>query len=370
MANVCSILHHIRRDGAFEGTLKVRWATRSSFRPQQIVDVEHLRMTSEKDWVLASRMIDELLTAEKHDEMRLRGDWYDLMMTLSEGDFDLVDSLFTALGKGKRHGAAHVLLSKLVGALGVNLFLTLNFDPFLESAFIAEGHNPKVVDTSRDADLPSPLVVSDELSIVKLHGSAYGLRIGEKIQVSLDSETRNRALDLIPKDALILVMGFSGAERRMSQLLEDVALRGKAKSRSILWMHWLEQPDYPLQRLIESIGKGDIRVAPRRYNSVDGFLLRILCSLKAEYPLDQVDLPRPADPLRRLPAGTEKGGPEGQQGPGGRRRGGGESSGSRRLRSPRADSAILRPEAPEWSRARGPGDLRPDPRHGPVRVRA
>ncbi len=292
-SNVKEILGAIDSSANFE-VLRRRWEERVNFRPQQVIDAEHLRAMSEKDSKLASRVLSEIACDPDTCEMRSRGDWYDLMMTLSEGNFDLVDALFASLARGKTHGTTHVLLSKLINFLGINRILTLNFDPFLEEAMRAEGHIPTVINTSRDADIPSTVVVTDDLTVVKLHGSAYGVRIGEKIQMSLDNENRVRALDLIPQNALVLVMGFSGAERRMLQLLEDVARRGAGDCPSILWMHWLERPDYAVDLLKKNLDEHGGRVVPKRYSSVDGFLLRVLCLLRGEFPATK-------SPYRALP---------------------------------------------------------------------
>ena len=103
-------------------------------RPQQIIDSQHLEMLAEQDSSLASRL------AEVSDEsgFPLRGDWYGLLMTLTGGDFDLIDALFVTLGNRRRPAATHAFLAQLVDLLRVRLFLTTNFDPFLERALREE----------------------------------------------------------------------------------------------------------------------------------------------------------------------------------------------------------------------------------------
>ena len=122
--------------------------------------------------------------------------------------------------------------------MGIRLILSTNFDTLLEQAMRREGVVPAVFDIHRDADLPHAGIVRKQLSLVKLHGSAYGLRFGERLQYSLDIEARNRICGYVPDDALLVVLGFSGFERRMMQAIAHIAKRPPANSASIqvLWL--------------------------------------------------------------------------------------------------------------------------------------
>ncbi len=150
----------------------------------------------------------------------LFGDWEMLLDKLCEGNFDLADTLFNEFEKGLIPALSHRLLAFLQPKIGMPLVLTTNFDSLLEQVFKEEGLNPKVFDVHRDVELPSPSLVRSQLSILKLHGSAYGLRFGERLKQQLDTDTRNSFLQYLPKNALIIVLGFSGSERRMMQMLQ------------------------------------------------------------------------------------------------------------------------------------------------------
>lgn len=150
----------------------------------------------------------------------LYGDWEMLLDKLCEGDFGLVDRLFTELERGLYPSQAHRLLALLQPKLGIPLVLTTNFDSLLERAFQEEGLTPKVFDIHRDSELPDPGLVKRQLSILKLHGSAYGLRVGERLRQKLESDACDYVKHYLPKNALILVLGFSGSERRMMQVLQ------------------------------------------------------------------------------------------------------------------------------------------------------
>lgn len=234
-------------------------------------------------------------------ETELRGDWYDLMMSLTEGDFDLVDSLFLGLGHGRRPASDHIFLAQLADTFRVRLYLSLNFDTLLETALWNEGHNPNVIEVAKDADLPAHETIRDRLTILKLHGGAYGVRIGERIQVSADQNTQSRARHLIPENALILVMGFSGHERRMTQILTEHCRRHSGNTQ-LLWMNFGKTEDKPLKKILgefrgprwlpgaHSVGKlpaeqsSDTPIAVRSYDGVSQLLFGVLVQARGQHP--------------------------------------------------------------------------------------
>lgn len=112
----------------------------------------------------------------------------------------------------------------------------------MEKAFHSEGLAPKVFDVNAVSGVPdSALLRREPLSIVKLHGSAYGLRLGESTNDELDDTTRERLLDYVPPRAVLLVLGFSGYERRMMNVIESIATQAgedEGQPPTIVWMHW------------------------------------------------------------------------------------------------------------------------------------
>jgi hypothetical protein len=171
----------------------------------------------------------------------LHGDWTAMLEHLTEGQFGLIDSLFAGLDQGREPTLGHIYLAFLANVMGIRLILSTNFDTLLEKAMGREGIAPRVFDIHRDADLPHPGIVRKQLSLVKLHGSAYGLRFGERLQYALEMEARNRICGYVPDDALMIVLGFSGFERRMMQAIAHIATRS-AEGRDPLQVLWLS-PD-------------------------------------------------------------------------------------------------------------------------------
>ena len=273
---------------AFEGLLKQqfedasRWDVNRNGRIRLAVQSQFWDLLSDKESAAAQQLWPDILHP---DAQGLRGDWYDLMMSLTDGDFDLVDALFLVLGHDRRPAGDHVFLAQLAETFRVRLYLSLNFDPLLETALWNEGQSPSVIEVAKDSDLPSPEAIRDRLTVLKLHGGAYGLCIGERIQVTADSNTQTRAMRLIPKDALILVMGFSGYERRMTQLLVEHCRRQPDRTQ-LLWMNFGEQIDKPLKKILDEFEKYPDRQRPitvRNYHGMS-LLLNVLMRARGTHP--------------------------------------------------------------------------------------
>ena len=264
------------------------WDKNPNARPRLVVQSQFWDALSDNDSTAARPLWPSILTPE----IQLRGDWYDLMMSVTEGDFDLVDDLFIALGHGRSPAGDHVFLAQLADAFRVRLYLSLNFDPLLETALWNEGHAPNVIEVAKDANLPSAEAVRDRLTVLKLHGGAYGVRIGERIQESVDQNTQSRALDLIPEDALLLVMGFSGYERRMTQILVGHCRRDTEQT-GLLWMNFSQTRDKPLQKILRGFGveKPNGPIVVRNYYGVSSLLQSVLVRARGAHPAGRQHYP-------------------------------------------------------------------------------
>ncbi|WP_157469461.1 hypothetical protein [Gemmata sp. SH-PL17] len=249
-------------------------------RVHLITQLQFLENLSDRDWGAAAKLYVRVLTGE----LSLRGDWYDLLVSLTEGDFDLVAALFSSLGQGRTPAAPHVFLAQLVDALQVRLFLSLNFDPFLETALWAEGHAPGVVEIAKNADLPSQGTIGDRLTVLKLYGGPYGQRIDE----AADTNMLHRAARIIPPNALIVVMGFSGYERRVTQVLMGHAKAAKERDTggpALLWMNYGTTPDKPVNALRSKINEpNNNQLVIRNYSDVSLFLLDVLTRQRLAHP--------------------------------------------------------------------------------------
>src|ERR1700680_1202172 len=124
---------------------------------------------------------------------RFAGSYWKILLThLTRSSPDLVDRLFHRLPHDREPAPALRYLAFLTPVLRVRLFLTINFDTLLEDALRVEGYKPTVYQVANGLSLPHFKLVQESLSVVKLHGSAYGLLVGDKLDSPLDEETRAR----------------------------------------------------------------------------------------------------------------------------------------------------------------------------------
>jgi len=82
--------------------------------------------------------------------------------------------------------------------MDVKLILTLNFETLFERACIDENLPVTAFDVFRDASLPHEMLLHSGIALVKVHGSGYGLRLGERIDYALDYDTAHRIQQLSP----------------------------------------------------------------------------------------------------------------------------------------------------------------------------
>jgi NAD-dependent SIR2 family protein deacetylase len=239
-------------------------------------------------------LADFLLNLKANVE--LRGDWVSFLMRLTEGKVDFIDSLFLSLTRRRQPTTNHVFLTHLAKVLRVNLLWTINFDSLLEASMQAEGVPPQIFDVFRDAALPHKSLVVKQRSLVKAHGSAYGLRTGERLEYALDEENRKRALELIPENALIVVLGFSGNERRMMNLLGAAVDRYRGDAPAILWLYY-DAPSKAVGELEDRFDPG--LVVCRRIEDTALFVKHALTEMTDTFPLSRQ--PYDATQFRLIP---------------------------------------------------------------------
>jgi hypothetical protein len=207
-------------------------------------------------WELTRKARD----TQARGERRLRGSYWKILLTqLTRSSPDLVDTLFQRLTYNREPATAHRYFAFLAPVLRLRLFLTINFDTLLEDALRIEGFRPTVYEVAEGLSLPHPKLVQEGLSIVKLHGGAYGLLVGDKLDSPLDEETKARFLSYLPEHLILLVMGIGGWDQRV---LDMVALAGERQG-LVLWLHFEPDPPPPLKaRFAERVKGAEEGVLP------------------------------------------------------------------------------------------------------------
>jgi hypothetical protein len=168
---------------------------------------------------------------------KLGVDWRGLMRTLTLGSPALSDSLFDLLVRRGDPSPGHQLLALLTESLGWNLWLTTNFDTLIEQGLRAQGIDPIVFEIHENGPAPDATLFRNRPSVVKLHGGSFALRVDESLDVPLDKGNLDRFVEYFPKDALVLVLGYGGGDRRVMSLIDHLARRHRNDQLpKILWV--------------------------------------------------------------------------------------------------------------------------------------
>lgn len=160
--------------------------------------------------------------------------WKLLLHSLTQSNPDLTDTLFRRLLHRREPGTAHRYLAFLTPTLRIRLFLTINFDTLLEDALRIEGFKPTIYEIGDGVFLPHHRLVREGISVVKLHGGAHRLLVGDKLDTPLDEETRTRLLSYLPENLILLVLGVGGWDRRVLEMISLVP----EKNGEVWWLHF------------------------------------------------------------------------------------------------------------------------------------
>ncbi len=140
--------------------------------------------------------------------------------------------------------------------------------------------------------IPDASLFDDNPSVVKLHGGTFGLRVGESLDVPLDEANLTRFVDYFPNDALVLVIGYGGADRRVMSLIDRLALNHdykKLKVPKILWVYRDSVPNSVSQAAQLASNSGTVSVV--RYRSGGLFLRELHARLVGLHPASRTPYP-------------------------------------------------------------------------------
>jgi hypothetical protein len=180
-----------------------------------------------------------LITKLDHANEKLPRDklqWMALLQFMTGRRQSLIDSFFDRLVRGRKPSAAHRFLAFLTKLLGWPMVLTTNFDDLIEMAFREEGLSPVVYELVSNGAMPDPHLVASHLAVMKMNGGSFGLRAGFELDEPLDPQSVAFFHSYLPEDAVLLVLGYSGGERRTMTILEALAERFDAPKR-IVWVN-------------------------------------------------------------------------------------------------------------------------------------
>jgi SIR2-like domain len=174
---------------------------------------------------------------------QVAADWKPLLRYASWYQPALIDALFARLARNRTPNTSHVFLAHLAQLLRIRVLFTFNFDPFIETAFANESVAHRVFAMEHGDELPSRHHLDDTVSLIKMHGSTHNILVDEKVDYRVSNTYRKQFLDLIGEKPLLLVMGCSGNDRRLVDLVGD--LMADVKHASTIWTYHKSYDDTP-----------------------------------------------------------------------------------------------------------------------------
>jgi hypothetical protein len=242
---------------------------------------------------LREKLTPEMKKLRGRALLNLRIDWRALMRALTSGIPALADSLFDQLVRDGNPSYGHQFLALLTESLGWNLWLTTNFDTLIEDALRDQGIRPVVFELPENGPVPNASLLRGGPSVVKLHGGAFALRVGESLDVPLDEANLGLFSEYFPEDALVLVLGYGGADSRVMSLLEFHASRPKQEGKDaiplILWVYRDNIHDNVTR--LARLGRSEERVCVVQYRSGGLFLRELHARLVCMHPASRNHYP-------------------------------------------------------------------------------
>lgn len=163
------------------------------------------------------------------------------LLALDAPHQEVIDAGLREIMKGREPNLGHRMLAVLGVTLRLDIVLTTNFDDLLERAFEAARNPLTVFELHLNSTLPPWSALSSQRSLVKLHGTRHSLRADytlDALPSELDCKTfleylmtagertkyleriKGRAAPNLPFQNHLLMLGFSGRERRTRALIE------------------------------------------------------------------------------------------------------------------------------------------------------
>lgn len=165
----------------------------------------------------------------------------------------VVDTFFRQVVSGKQPTLAHKMFALLSRAIRIKTILTTNFDDLLEKAYEEFGDPLTAYSVQLNSSIPSYQLTAGNRAIIKLHGGRFSLRADYSLdETPSDVDARNFLSFLmakgIPYDSWhraepkylpvnhLFVMGFSGNDRRIRDLIRESCKRLDLNKFKIFWI--------------------------------------------------------------------------------------------------------------------------------------
>ena len=235
---------------------------------------------------LFPRIVDHVFNG--CDQAGRKNRWRWLLKELCDENQDLKDRYFEQFERGRRPAVAHQFAAFLAGLMGWDLILTTNFDSLLEEALRAQALYPTVYELLEQGPVPDPDSVKSHFAMVKLHGGAFNRRMSDSLDDPLPETVRNRLVGYFPPNSVVLVLGYSGGDRRVMSFLEAMVNQEvqepdvQASGVRLLWVHREQEVHENVKHLCQQF---PTKVQTVCYRNGGRFLQELFCRLVYTHPV-------------------------------------------------------------------------------------
>lgn len=263
--------------------------------------------------------------------LRLDGERY----WLGAPQYEMVDSFFRSVIAGKSPTLVHSMLAQLAVPLRVQTIFTTNFDNLLEIAFSEARLDLEVFGVHMHTAIPPHSLTQRKRALIKLHGTNYGLRADYSLNAmpseddikafvealtsprQESSEGRSPISKATPKSIVagetlvtrnhLFVLGVSGADLRVTKLIEGALKRITDRNFRIFWICYSKRDEDEVTALRDRLcssrlcDKATFVILQHTYSGV--FLLQLYQHLTFSLPATGLIFPSP--PFLPFPAAPD-----------------------------------------------------------------
>lgn len=211
-------------------------------------------------------------------------EWHSFLAEATGGRQAQIDAFFDSIIRQRTPSRAHFYNACLSQLLDIRTILTTNFDDLLERALRHQGIDPIIHEIEKGAGIPAPEVLTANRSVVKLHGGNHHVRADISLNEELSVAETLLLCQAIPDDALLLVIGYGGSDRRVMAMLETLVDRTKLPrlEKRIVWVHRSEKPGLAARQLL---GRSPQRNIGVQYSDGGLFLQEVYETLTDAHPV-------------------------------------------------------------------------------------
>ncbi len=192
-------------------------------------------------------------------------------ISLGDPDQTVIDRFNVHITRGRKPNLTHQMLAQLSMSARMRVYITTNFDTLLEEAFTDFGRQLAVISLGTSEILPHADLVHERDTLIKIHGDMHQTRADYTLDDHATNEDKCRFFNYVRGNnpefdsqrivnkrfipSQILVIGYSGSDRRCNEMLKYILDADKDAK-----IYWICFSDWALESLQKSFAEKDYQV--------------------------------------------------------------------------------------------------------------